>query len=324
MKSRLRVAEPAVIIYAQFSVQGTFVVTTKHLLFEPDPDSDDEDDDEVMDHARHYRRHVHGHGTVPDTAPVAHAPGGVGASVASDQCEIVQDVRHTQQRRPSIAAAAPGASLSASPSLLKRRGSRDAGSVGAASAAPPVPPKTSARPRRWQLGYLVRILPRRYLLQKCALEFFFTDNSSAFIAFATSRLRAVWDAIWAQRPLRLADAVKSLKPADHFKAWGIQERWRRREISNFDYLMALNMCAGRSFNDLTQYPVFPWVIADYESTSLDLNDPQTFRDLSKPVGALNPKRLAAFRDRMEALRGGDIKPFLYGSHYSNAGTCARS
>lgn len=29
-------------------------------------------------------------------------------------------------------------------------------------------------------------------------------------------------------------------------------RW---EISNFDYLMALNTLAGRSFSDLNQYPV---------------------------------------------------------------------
>ena len=31
------------------------------------------------------------------------------------------------------------------------------------------------------------------------------------------------------------------------------------EISNFQYLMHLNTLAGRSYNDLTQYPVFPWV-----------------------------------------------------------------
>ncbi len=30
-------------------------------------------------------------------------------------------------------------------------------------------------------------------------------------------------------------------------------------------------------------PVFPWVLADYSSPTLDLNDPATFRDLSKPV-----------------------------------------
>ncbi|KXJ24231.1 WD repeat and FYVE domain-containing protein 3 [Exaiptasia diaphana] len=49
--------------------------------------------------------------------------------------------------------------------------------------------------------------------------------------------------------------------------------------------------ADRSFNDLTQYPVFPWVLADYTSTTLDLTNPSTFRDLSKPVGALTETRL---------------------------------
>jgi hypothetical protein len=30
-----------------------------------------------------------------------------------------------------------------------------------------------------------------------------------------------------------------------------------------------------------QYPVFPWIIADYKSTVLSLDDPSTYRDLSK-------------------------------------------
>lgn len=41
--------------------------------------------------------------------------------------------------------------------------------------------------------------------------------------------------------------------------------WQKREISNFDYLMYLNTLAGRSYNDYMQYPVFPWVLADYHS-----------------------------------------------------------
>lgn len=49
------------------------------------------------------------------------------------------------------------------------------------------------------------------------------------------------------------------------------------QVSNFDYLMHLNRDAGRSLKDLTQYPVFPWVIADYHSKTLDLTDPSTFR-----------------------------------------------
>ena len=77
------------------------------------------------------------------------------------------------------------------------------------------------------------------------------------------------------------------------------------QISNFEYLMHLNTLAGRSYNDITQvghfdnfhvlmrniyfalkiaffqYPVFPWILSDYTSESLDLSDPSSFRDLSK-------------------------------------------
>lgn len=44
--------------------------------------------------------------------------------------------------------------------------------------------------------------------------------------------------------------------------------------------------SGRSYNDLSQYPVFPWILADYTSEVLDLTNPNSFRDLSKPVGVV--------------------------------------
>lgn len=70
--------------------------------------------------------------------------------------------------------------------------------------------------------------------------------------------------------------------------------------------MELNTLAGRSYNDITQvsilqtsyfwsnvvtvililfllvqYPVFPWVVSDYKSRVLNLDDPSSYRDLSK-------------------------------------------
>lgn len=33
------------------------------------------------------------------------------------------------------------------------------------------------------------------------------------------------------------------------------QKWVQREISNFEYLMQLNTIAGRTYNDLSQYPV---------------------------------------------------------------------
>lgn len=78
-------------------------------------------------------------------------------------------------------------------------------------------------------------------------------------------------------------------PEEILKASGMTNKWVNREISNFDYLMVLNTVAGRSYNDLSQYPIFPWILNDYKSSAIDLNNPATYRDLSKPVGVLNPK-----------------------------------
>ncbi len=83
--------------------------------------------------------------------------------------------------------------------------------------------------------------------------------------------------------------------------------WQRGRISNLDYLLFCNLAAGRSFNDLTQWPVFPWVLADYESAELDLDSPVSFRDLSKPIGALNPDRLRHFQERYREMPRGKVR-----------------
>ena len=39
--------------------------------------------------------------------------------------------------------------------------------------------------------------------------------------------------------------------------------WQNKQISNFDYIMHLNQAGNRSFSDLSQYPIFPWVISKF-------------------------------------------------------------
>ena len=69
-----------------------------------------------------------------------------------------------------------------------------------------------------------------------------------------------------------------------------------------------------------QWPVFPWVLSDYRSPELDLSGAAAFRDLARPIGALNPARLAMLRARYADMRDmGAEPPFLYGTHYSCPG-----
>jgi WD40 repeat protein len=115
---------------------------------------------------------------------------------------------------------------------------------------------------------------------------------------------------------------KTLNPRTVFRKSKMTDLWKKRKISTFEYLIAINRMAGRSFNDLANYPVFPWVLADYTSESINLDDSRVYRDLTKPIGALNQERLVQLLERyseLEAFGFTEAEKFLYGSHYSSPG-----
>jgi factor associated with neutral sphingomyelinase activation len=196
---------------------------------------------------------------------------------------------------------------------------------------------------------ILRAIPRRFQLQHVGLELFVkprsrggavsvpsnspgaaappgattgtgghswhTQEESLFIMFddeaERNRFRDALSRLEGATRLREAGSTASrLQHATH--------RWRHGLLSNFDYLLELNELADRTRNDLTQYPIFPWVLSDYSSDTLDLDDPSVYRDLSKPVGALNETRLRSFRERLMAIMVDDER-FMYGTHYSTPG-----
>ena len=116
---------------------------------------------------------------------------------------------------------------------------------------------------------------------------------------------------------QLGKSVIFLNDSDLKQQENMLQKWRYGIISNYEYLMYLNLIADRSFNDLTQYPIYPWVLVDYKSSQLDLDDESSYRDLSKPIGALNEERLERLKKRYKELKQqNEQQKFLYGSHYS--------
>ncbi|KAK8635516.1 hypothetical protein V6N13_004250 [Hibiscus sabdariffa] len=169
--------------------------------------------------------------------------------------------------------------------------------------------------------FLVRFC-YRYLLRRSALELFMVDHSNFFFDFGSYEgRRNAYQAIVQVRPPHLNNIyLATQRPEQLLKRTQLMERWARWEISNFEYLMQLNTLAGRSYNDITQYPVFPWILSDYISKRLDLADPSVYRDLSKPIGALNPDRLKIFQERYANFNDPVTPKFHYDSHYSSAGS----
>ena len=210
----------------------------------------------------------------------------------------------------------------------------------------------SHRTKSWSLENLSSISKRSFLLRDIALEMFFSDGASILITCLTTKER---DAIYHKLSSYVSgigldnDLIQALntstsllsntsqngslfiasKIASAFSHnpfipslfQNVTKKWRMGELSNFYYLMIINTLAGRTFNDLSQYPVFPWVIADYESETLDLSNPKSYRDLSKPMGAQTPGRAQQFKERYDALASLNDElspPFHYGTHYSSA------
>ncbi|CAM9627335.1 unnamed protein product, partial [Phaeothamnion confervicola] len=201
---------------------------------------------------------------------------------------------------------------------------------------------------RWPYEEVAAVHKRRFLLRHVALEVFMVDGQNYLLTLADlSTMGDVYGKLMARdggmggdggigggvgvggsgggMGIGAVAASLAVAVAGKFRSPTLMtERWVNGQVTNFEYLMHLNTLAGRSYNDLTQYPVFPWVLCDYRSPRLDLSDPAVFRDLSRPMGALNPRREAEFRERFEVLQsmqGEDTHappPFHYGTHYSSA------
>eukprot|EP00850_Spirogloea_muscicola_P000597 SM000002S05677 [mRNA] locus=s2:1500317:1510139:+ [translate_table: standard] len=189
---------------------------------------------------------------------------------------------------------------------------------------------SSAPVVRYKLDEVSSVMRRTYNLEEIGLELFFQEWSSVYFTVKTK-----------EECTRLHDMLLQ-QPGLSLQKMKLREKWVtdwvNGKVSNFDYLMYLNREADRSFNDLTQYPVFPWIISDYTSSKLNLKNPEVFRDLGKPIGALNKARLSKFKERYAELQeayeeareewpdGKPTKgiyepplPFLYGCHYSTPG-----
>uniref|UniRef100_A0A8K9XM46 Neurobeachin n=1 Tax=Oncorhynchus mykiss TaxID=8022 RepID=A0A8K9XM46_ONCMY len=179
---------------------------------------------------------------------------------------------------------------------------------------------------KWMFSEIRAVFSRRYLLQNTGLEVFMANRTSVMFNFpdqATVK-RVVYSlprvGVGTSYGLPQARRISLATPRQLFKSSNMTQRWQRREISNFEYLMFLNTIAGRSYNDLNQYPVFPWVLTNFESEELDLTLPGNFRDLSKPIGALHPKRAVFSAERYDTWEEDGTPPHHYGSLYSTANT----
>lgn len=210
----------------------------------------------------------------------------------------------------------------------------------------PPPRNYDETARHWKWTEVISVSKRRFLHRDVAIEVFFDDGRSYLL---TAMSKVIRNDIHSRLLQRAPHVVKpdlvvnpelswrldSLRnpeeaPQTLSSRWAsafssvsshpVTRKWQKGELSNYHYLMFINTLAGRTFNDLTQYPVFPWIISNYTDTELDLTNPRNFRDLTKPIGIQNPQQEEFVRQKYAAMLEmddtGDAAHYL--THYSSA------
>lgn len=181
-----------------------------------------------------------------------------------------------------------------------------------------IEPSTDSSTTAWLFEDIKEIYSRMYELQEKAVEIFLTNGKTYFLAFDNHKERD--NLIMELNNCHLPNRIAAVNLID------VMQLWREGLITNWEYLTHLNKLAGRSYNDLMQYPVYPFVLSDYSSNQLDLNYPGSYRNFKKPMAVQDKKNEEHYINNYNELLGGlkqvsfNKEPYHYGSHYSNSGT----
>ena len=93
----------------------------------------------------------------------------------------------------------------------------------------------------------------------------------------------------------------------------VTELWIKSKVSNFDYIMLLNILSGRSLNNLSQYFIFPRLLNDFNHSILNWMSSSIYRDLSYSIIASDPMNRDDVKSKYETSSG---EKYHSGTFYS--------
>ena len=127
------------------------------------------------------------------------------------------------------------------------------------------------------------------------------------------------------------------EPIKEFEKNEYTKQWENNEIDNYQYLLYLNKFSGRTFNDINQYPIFPWIILNEKfknSSEININNNENdnkslnkniysklcFRDMEYFMMTQTEEgREKAIKEYKELDRESPNKGFHFSLHYSTNG-----
>lgn len=159
---------------------------------------------------------------------------------------------------------------------------------------------------------IVKMMLKRYNLFRQAVEILTTSRKSIFIIlFSPCQLANFFETI---KNMSCSFEIIENPKIEFTNHRNFTEEWKKKRMSSFEYLMKLNEYGGRSFQDLSQYPVFPWIIKKYIGNDLNFQE-DIYRDLEKPIAAISDKKEEDGKTKYKDTEGFPCGRFQYGTHY---------
>ena len=174
-----------------------------------------------------------------------------------------------------------------------------------------------------KLDEIDEIVEKRSFLMWQSIEIYLKSGKSYFLNLLSEENKNIL--------LKTLEKDKDFKNLIHKKDFfaknkPLNKSWKNKFISTYENLLLLNKYASRSFNDISQYPVFPWLLLkNYEKIGEinEINEEQEETELYKsslrifkyPICLQNQKKREGL---LEKYRQDDEFQHHLGIHYSTS------
>ena len=143
---------------------------------------------------------------------------------------------------------------------------------------------------------------RRFFLKRFGLEIFLKDGRSyLFNFFNFENFNKFTDLISKKGVIVINDPVKTFDKRDY------KNKYKKGELSNFQYLLLLNKFSTRTYNDINQYLVFPVLLMNFQNNIK--------RDLSKAICLNKEEKYLELNKYIDNYK---ILGYYFNNHYSTS------
>ena len=145
---------------------------------------------------------------------------------------------------------------------------------------------------------ITEIINRRFLYSFQACEFYLKNGKSYYFNFYSEEKKIKFFSLFSKKNIIISDLKSEFKKKNYTKLW------LSDSITTLAYLLFINKYSCRSYNDVNQYPVFPWlkIAGDKE------------RDLRYTVAAQTEEARMILKEMYSV----NNFPHHYTTHYSNS------